>query len=109
MRDEEGIAAYGTAALNVRGSYFSEYEVNGKPQYEDWVSRELAERIQSKQEFTVKTHRGVFHARVGARVKLKMKNEKLRMSEELNGVITGFTFRYRREAAFVATIKINEE
>jgi hypothetical protein len=66
LRDADGIAAYGTAALNVSGSYFSEYEIGGKPHYEDWVSRELAERIQDRREFTVKTHRGLFNARAGA-------------------------------------------
>ena len=73
--DGEGIAAYGTAALNVTGSYFSEHEINGKPQYEDWVVRELAERIQNRREFTIKTHRGLFNARVGAKVQLVMSNE----------------------------------
>jgi hypothetical protein len=58
MKDSEAVAAYGTAALNVTGSYFSEYEIDGKPQYEDWVIRELTERVQNRREFTVKTHRG---------------------------------------------------
>jgi hypothetical protein len=57
IRDDNAVTAYGTAALNVTGSYFSDYEINGKPQYEDWVVRELAERLQQKREFTVKTHR----------------------------------------------------
>jgi hypothetical protein len=65
--DSGGIAAYGTAALNVTGAYFSEHEINGKPHYEDWVNRELLERIQNRREFTVKTHRGLFNGRVGAR------------------------------------------
>jgi hypothetical protein len=46
LTDNEGITNYGTAALNVTGSYFSEHAINGKPQYEDWASRELKERIQ---------------------------------------------------------------
>jgi hypothetical protein len=78
LRNEEGIAAYGTAALNVTGSYFSDYEIDGKPQYEDWVRRELEERSESmvtapsmaRREFTVKTHRGLFNARVGAKVRI---------------------------------------
>jgi hypothetical protein len=37
LHDSEGIAAYGTAALNVTGSYFSEYKIDGKPQYEYWA------------------------------------------------------------------------
>jgi len=103
MRDVDGIANYGTAALNVTGSYFSEYEINGVPQYEDWVSRELAERIQKRREFTVKTHRTLFHARVGAKVKIEMRNEKL------TGTINAFSFRYKRDAAFIAAFRIIEE
>jgi hypothetical protein len=99
-RDEEGIAAYGMAALNVTGAYFSEYEINGKPHYEDWVRRELTERIQNRREFTVKTHRGLFHARVGARVQLAMSNE------QLAGKITAFHLRYRKDEAFVSTIRV---
>jgi len=103
MRDSEGIAAYGTAALNVTGSYFSEYEVNGRPHYEDWVIRELAERARDRREFTVKTHRGLFNARVGAKVQLTMSKE------QLTGVISSLCFRYRKDKAFVAVFKINEQ
>jgi hypothetical protein len=102
MRDSEGIAAYGTAALNVTGSYFSDYEIDGKPHYEDWVSRELAERIQNNREFTVKTHRGLFNARVGARVRI------LTSRQLLQGMINAFTFRYRKDEAFQSTFKIVE-
>jgi hypothetical protein len=100
--DGAGIAAYGTAALNVTGSYFSEYEIDGKPQYEDWVVRELAERIQNRREFTVKTHRGLFHARVGAKVQIAMNNE------QLAGMINAFHFRYRKDEAFQAAFRITE-
>jgi hypothetical protein len=100
LRNDEGIAAYGTAALNVTGSYFSEYGINGKRHYEDWVSRELAIRIQDRREFTVKTHRGLFHARVGAKVRIQTQKELLR------GTINAFTFRYRKDKAFVSTIRI---
>jgi hypothetical protein len=103
LRDSEGIAAYGTASLNVTGSYFSEYEIDGKPQYEDWVGRELAERIQNKREFTVKTHRGLFNARIGAKVRILTKKELLR------GIINAFTFRYRKHEAFQASFHITEE
>jgi hypothetical protein len=105
-RDGEGIAAYGTAALNVTGSYFSEYEMSGAggtlPQYEDWARRELTERIQNQGEFTVKTHRGLVHARVGAKVGIQTKTELLR------GTIRAFTFRYRRDRAFESSFTIGE-
>jgi hypothetical protein len=102
LRDADGIAAYGTAALNVSGSYFSDYEIDGKPHYEDWASRELAERIQDRREFTVKTHRGLFNARVGAKVRILTKRELLR------GTINAFTFRYRKDEAFQSTFHITE-
>jgi hypothetical protein len=100
LRNEEGIATYGTAALNVTGSYFSECEINGKRHYKDWVMRELAERIQNRREFTVKTHRGLFNARIGAKVRI------LTSRELLQGTISAFTFRYRKDEAFVSTIRI---
>jgi hypothetical protein len=104
LTDNEGIAAYGTAALNVTGSYFSDYEINGEsgtlPHYEDWVMRELQERIQNKREFTVKTHRGLFHARVGAKARI------LTQRELLQGTINAFTFRYRKHEAFVSIFRI---
>jgi hypothetical protein len=102
LSNSEETARYGTVALNVTGSYFSEYEIDGIPQYEDWVTRELAERIQNRREFTVKTHRALFNARIGAMVKVKTKNE------ESEGVINAFSFRYRKDEAFVATFKILE-
>jgi hypothetical protein len=102
MRDSEAVNQYGTAALNVTGSYFSEYEVNGKSHYEDWVIRELAERLQNRREFAVKTHRTLFHARVGAKVKIQTKNE------EMAGTIHAFSFRYKRDKAFVTAFKIME-
>ncbi|MDR2542877.1 MAG: hypothetical protein LBC80_05445 [Treponema sp.] len=102
MTDSEAAANYGTVALNVTGSYFSEFEVDGKPHYEDWVIRELAERLQNRQEFTVKTHRALFHARVGARVKIQTKND------DLAGTINAFSFRYKKDKAFIASFRIME-
>jgi hypothetical protein len=107
LKEPEEVNTFGTVALNVTGSYFSEYEIDGKagtkvPHYEDWVSRELAERIQNRREFTVKTHRGIFNARVGAKVQIKTN------SEQVKGVINAFSFRYKRNEAFIATFKIRE-
>jgi hypothetical protein len=100
MRDNEGIAKYGTAALNVTGSYFSEHDIDGRPHYEDWVSRELAERVQNKNEYTIKTHRALFNARVGARVKVTTK------CDLLIGTINAFSFRYRKGEVFKASFRI---
>ena len=107
IRDLEAVASYGTVALNVTGSYFSEYQIQRGnitiAQYEDWVMRELEERLQNRREFTVKTHRALFHARVGAKVRIAMRDE------ELEGVINAFSFRYRKEKAFIAAFKIAEQ
>ena len=103
MRDAEAVNNYGTVALNVTGSYFSEYEINGRPHYEDWVIRELAERIKNNREFTVKTHRGLFNARVGARVKVAVSRE------QVAGVITALSLRYRKDKAFIAAFRIKEQ
>jgi hypothetical protein len=70
--------------------------------YEDWVSRELSERLTPKREITLKTHRGVFHGRVGATVTVKTKSETMR------GVINALSLRYRKEAAFEVSFKIQE-
>jgi hypothetical protein len=102
LSDGEAVKQFGTVALNVTGPYFSEYEINGKPQYEDWVCRELSERLHNGREFSVKTHRALFHARVGAKVKIHIKNG------EMAGTINAFAFRYKRDKAFVASFRITE-
>jgi hypothetical protein len=103
LRDDEAISQYGTCALNVSGSYFSEEEFDGKPMYEDWAARELADRLREKQEYTVKTHQALFHARVGAKVKIKTSGETLK------GTINTLSLRYKRGAAFQAAFKITEQ
>ena len=50
----------------------------------------------------MKTHRGLFNARVGAKVQITVK------CEQAIGTINAFSFRYKRDAAFVATFKIIE-
>jgi len=107
IRDIEAVNLYGTVALNVTGSYFSEYPIQRGnitiAQYEDWVMRELEERLQNRRGFTVKTHRALFHARVGAKVKIEMRNE------EMEGVINAFSLRYRKDKAFIAAFRIREQ
>jgi hypothetical protein len=114
ITDTSAVELYGTAALNVTGSYFSDYPVQRGnitvAQYEDWVIRELEERLQNRREFTVKTHRALFNARVGAKVKIQMRNEKLEMRNGIfTGTISAFSLRYRKDKAFVAAFRIREE
>jgi len=112
MKDVDEVAAHGTVALNVGGTYFSDYEIqrgNVKvTQYEDWVIRELEECLQNRREFLLKTHRALFHARVGAKVKITINNEQL-TKEETEGKIIAFHLRYRKNEAFVAGFKIREQ
>ena len=112
MRDIEAVNQKGTVALNVTGSYYSDYELQRgnvtAAHYEDWVIRELEERLKHRREFTVKTHRAVFHARVGANVQLAMSNEEAPTKLAIAGVISAFHLRYRKNAAFVASFKIRE-
>ncbi|AEF83978.1 hypothetical protein TREPR_2043 [Treponema primitia ZAS-2] len=103
LRDSNAVDLQGTCALNVTGSYFSEDVVNGRPQYEDWAARELADRLQERREFTVKTHRALFHGRVGATVQIKANGE------TVQGTVNAFSLRYKRDAAFVAAFRIMEE
>jgi len=106
MKDIEAVNQYGTVALNVTGSYFSEYEIQRGnvtvAQYEDWVVRELEERLQNRREFTVKTHQALFNARVGAKAIISTRNE------ETAGTINAFSFRYKRDKAFIVAFRITE-
>ena len=102
MRDDLQILKKGTRVLNITGSYFSDYEIDGVKHYEDWVKRELAERIKDNRVFITKTHKAVFNTRVGANVKIEMKDE------VLTGKITAFIFRYKRNKAFVSFFRIIE-
>jgi len=108
MKDVDEVATNGTVALNVSGTYFSDYVVGGAyatlRHYEDWVVRELEERLQRRREFTIKTHKALFHARVGAKVQITVNSEQI-----TEGVILAFHLRYRKNAAFVAAFKIKEQ
>jgi hypothetical protein len=97
------VAARGTRALNVTGKYFSEDVVFGKPHYEDWTERELAERLAAHREITVKTNRGVFHGRVGAKAAV------VTSEGTLTGEITEVSLMFKKISPFVAVFKINEE
>ena len=102
LRDDAGIARYGTRALNVTGGYFSSDSVNGKAQYEDWAEKELAEQIREKKGFQVKTNRAVFHARVGAAVTV------VDNGVETPALIRALRLRYRKREAFVASLNLEE-
>jgi hypothetical protein len=101
-RHEGEINRHGTVAHNVTGPYFSEAQIGDSHHFEDWVIRELAERTRRRREFTVKTHRALFHARIGAKAKIRTSGE------ETTGTITAFSFRHKKNRAFVATFKLLE-
>jgi hypothetical protein len=99
-RNDTEIEKFGACALNMGGSYFSSDNVGGKPQYADWVSRELAARLNHAKEVTIKTHRAVFHARAGAAVNV------VTQQKNYSGVINALAFHYKKNTAFKATIRM---
>jgi hypothetical protein len=99
--DEEAVKKTGVCALNVTGSYFSSDIVDGKKQYEDWVSRELAARLCGSNEITIKTHRALFHARVGAGMFVST------IQKNYSGVVNALSFHYKQGKAFSASIKMS--
>ena len=103
MRDAQSVTANGAKALNVTGAYFADHDVGGRPHYVDWVARELAQRTRRRREFTVKTHLAAFNARVGAGMGITLKGEKVA------GTVNAFSFRFKRDAAFVATFRVTED
>jgi hypothetical protein len=102
VRDEAGIARYGTRALNATGGFFSSDQVGGKAQYEDWAERELAYRIRERRLFTARTNRAVFHARVGAAVTV------VEDGADTETTIRSMELRYRKGAAFIASFNLEE-
>jgi len=103
MRDAQSVARNGAKVLNVTGAYFADHDVGGRPHYVDWVARELAERARQRREFTVRTHQGLFNARVGAKVGIAVKGVKA------TGTVEAFSFRFGRDAAFVSTFRVAED
>jgi len=107
VRDREEVKRFGTVALNVSGQYFSDYEVDSfcgrRRQYEDWTERELSQRVKDRREYTVKTHKALFNARVGARVSIEIKGG------ELSGTVQAVALQYRKHKAFAAVLKIIQE
>ena len=99
-RDSGEISLNGSAVLNVSGQYFSDYKHNGTPHYEDWVNRELTERKTRRRDITLKTHCAIFNVRVGAGVKIKLKQT------EMAGTVRQFHLRYGKERLFVTTLQI---
>lgn len=98
--DQNAIALYGTCSMNVTGTYFSGDDVDGKPQYEDWVARELSDRLIRKHELTIKTHRAVFHARIGATVQVHTQ------AKNYTGVVNALSYHFKKGAAFTASFNL---
>ncbi|GHU40843.1 hypothetical protein FACS1894190_08230 [Spirochaetia bacterium] len=98
--DDEAVTQYGTCSMNVTGTYFSGDDVDGKPQYEDWVARELSDRLIRKHELTIKTHRAVFHARIGATVQVHT------VAKNYSGVVNALSYHFKKGAAFSASFKL---
>jgi hypothetical protein len=92
----------GTQATNVTGKYFSDDTVlaSEMKHYEHWVAAELAERVKPRTEIVIETHRAFFHARVGAKIRIKTREN------DRAGIVGKVGMHYRKDKAFWMTIRI---
>jgi hypothetical protein len=92
----------GTQATNVTGKYFSDDTVlaSEMKQYEHWVAAELAERVKTRTEIIIETHRAFFHARVGAKIRIKTREA------DRVGIVGKVGMHYRKDKAFWMTMRI---
>jgi len=98
--DTSEIKKRGLRVKNTTGAYYSECEFAGIPHYEDWVKKELAERVKPVKEYTIKTHKAIFNAKIGADMEVDLEKGKIR------GVLVSYSLTYKAKKAFVATLKI---
>jgi len=105
VRDDAEVALRGTVAVNVSSPYLSESETDGVPLYAAYAARLLAKLKRPRKGFFLKTNRGVFHARVGAAVRLKLADG----IESERAEIVQMELRYKKTEAFVASFFLEEE
>jgi hypothetical protein len=107
LRDEESIAAHGLRVLNATGKYFSDTLYDEKPQYSLWTERTLDRLSKFRRRYLAKTNRGIFHARVGAKVELS--ETKLSSGISVTCRIEELFLRYRKNESFVTRLGMVED
>ncbi|HNX60740.1 MAG TPA: hypothetical protein PKK43_16680, partial [Spirochaetota bacterium] len=103
--DPAEVAANGTVAENITTPYLSETLRAGIPYYQIYAARLLSKHKRTRKGFFLKTNRGIFHARVGAPVRLNMADGLTSERAE----IVQMELRYKQKEAFVASFFLEEE
>jgi len=105
LDDPLEVALNGTVAENLAGAYLSETLREGLPYYRYYANRLLAKLKRARKGFFLTTNRGVFHARVGAPVRVRLPEGLV--SERCE--IVQMELRYKTRAAFSASFFLEEE
>jgi len=103
--DPVEVAVNGTVAENITTPYLSETARDGVPYYQTYASSLLTKLKRARKGFFLKTNRGLFHARVGAPVRINMADGLISERAE----IVEMELRYKAREAFVASFFLEEE
>lgn len=103
--DPVEVAREGTAAKNISTPYLSESLRDGTPYYRLYASSVLSRLKRPRKGFFLKTNRAVFHARVGACVRVEVGDGLYSGRAE----IVRMELRYKAREAFVASFYLEEE
>jgi hypothetical protein len=104
LSDDAEIAVNGTRAVNISSPYLSEGLHEGRPYYAFYARRLLDHLKRKRKGLFVKTNRGLFHARVGALVRVALADGLVSERAE----IVQMELRYKAREAFVATFFLEE-
>lgn len=102
--DPAEVAREGTISKNITTPYLSESLRDGIPYYRHYAATLLARLKRPRKGFFLKTNRAVFHARVGAPVRVALSDGLVSERAE----IVRMEFRYKAREAFVATFFVEE-
>ncbi len=105
LSDTDEILQNGTYALNETTPYLSETLREEVPYYEWWADRMLAKLKRNRKGFFLKTNNGIFHARVGAAVRVSLHDG----IETERAEIIEMELHYKAREAFVASFFLEEE
>lgn len=103
--DPEEVYINGTVAKNISTPYLSETIRDGLPYYRQYAASLLSKLKRARKGFFVKTNRLVFHARVGAPVRVNLSEGFGAERAE----IVRMDLRYSSSEAFVASFFLEEE
>lgn len=103
--DPDEVRANGTVAMNISTPYLSETPRDEIPFYIRYAADLLARLKRARKGFFLKTNRGVFHARVGAPVRVNLPDGAISGRAE----IVRMDLRYKTGEAFVASFFLEEE